>query len=82
MKLKIKKGDNVQIISGSDKGKKGQVIAVDPIKLKIRVQGVKIMTHFSKKDGITTSEGFIDYSKVKLVSSEPKKATKTTAKRA
>jgi large subunit ribosomal protein L24 len=87
MKLKIKKGDTVQVISGSEKGKKGEVLAVEPTLLKIKVQGVKVMTHFDKKDGLKTAEGLIPYSKVKLVekaAGEKKKAAKkkTAAKNA
>ncbi|QQG45768.1 MAG: 50S ribosomal protein L24 [Candidatus Sungiibacteriota bacterium] len=40
--MKIKKGDQVQIISGNDKGKKGKVIAVLPQERKIVVEGVNI----------------------------------------
>jgi large subunit ribosomal protein L24 len=87
VKLKIKKGDTVQVISGSEKGKKGAVIAVDPQELQVKVQGVKIMTHFDKKDGLKTAEGFFPYSKVKLVekvAADKKKAgkKKTAAKNA
>lgn len=81
MKLKIKKGSTVQVITGSDKGKKGAVLAVDPVNMKIQVQGVKVQTHFDKKDGLLKKEGFIDYSNVKLVeaaSKEKKPAKKTT----
>lgn len=84
MKLKIKKGDTVQVIAGSDKGKKGPVIAVAPAAMKIKIQGVKIQTHYDKKDGLLKKEGFIDYSNVKLVektvkAAKEKKATKKTA---
>ena len=83
MKLKIKKGATVQVITGSDKGKKGSVIAVDAVNMKIKVQGVKIQTHFDKKDGLLKKEGFIDYSNVKLVESgapEKKKTAKKASK--
>lgn len=78
MKLKVKKGATVQVIAGADKGKKGAVLEIDPIKLKIRVQGVKMMTHFDKKDGISQKEGLIDYSNVKLIESAPSKAKART----
>lgn len=85
IKLKIRKGDTVQVIAGSDKGKKGEVVAVDPKAMKIRVQGVRVQTHFDKKDGLLKKEGLIDYSNVKLVSrATAEKQTKTgkkTAKR-
>jgi large subunit ribosomal protein L24 len=73
MKLKIKKGATVQVITGSDKGKKGTVVEVDPKAMKIKVQGVKVMTHFDKKEGLLKKEAFIDYSNVKLVENAPEK---------
>ena len=76
MKLKIKKGDTVQVIAGSDKGKKGPVIEVSPTAMKIKIQGVKVQTHYDKKDGLLKKEGFIDYSNVKLVEAKSAKATK------
>ncbi len=78
-KLKIKKGATVQVITGQDKGKKGSVLTVDASKMKVKVQGVKIETHYDKKDGLLTKEGFIDYSNVKLV--EAAKAEKKTSKK-
>ncbi len=82
IKLKIKKGSQVQVIAGAEKGKKGTVIEVDPTHLKIKVQGVKIQTHFDKKEGILTKEGFIDYSNVKMIGAAPaaKKESKSKAK--
>jgi len=82
MKLKIKKGATVQVITGSDKGKKGSVLSVDAANMKIQVQGVKIQTHYDKKDGLLKKEGFIDYSNVKLVeaAAKEKKTSKKTTK--
>jgi large subunit ribosomal protein L24 len=82
MKLKIKKGATVQVITGSDKGKKGSVLAVDAANMKIQVQGVKVQTHYDKKDGLLKKEGFIDYSNVKLVeaATKEKKTSKKTTK--
>ena len=84
MKLKIKKGDTVQVITGSDKGKKGTVVEVQPSAMKIKIQGVKVQTHYDKKDGLLKKEGFIDYSNVKLVetAAKEKKAAKKTTKSA
>lgn len=84
LKLKIKKGDKVQVIAGSDKGKKGTVLAVSPTAMKIKVEGVKVQTHYDKKDGLLKKEGFIDYSNVKLVEAKAKaaKAEKKTTKKA
>ena len=83
MNLKIRKGDTAQVVAGSDKGKKGTVIEVQPNSLKIKIQGVKVQTHYDKKDGLLKKEGFIDYSNVKLVekaTKEKKAAKKTSAK--
>ncbi|MNK06264.1 50S ribosomal protein L24 [compost metagenome] len=81
MKLKIKKGATVQVITGSDKGKKGTVLAVDSANMKIQIEGVKVQTHYDKKDGLLKKEGFIDYSNVKMVEgSTVKKTSKKTSK--
>ncbi len=76
MKLKIKKGDTVQVIAGAQKGTKGAVVAIDPVKLRIKVSGVRVQTNFDKKNGIFKAEGFIDYSNVKLVERAAKEAKK------
>ena len=79
MKLKIRKGDTVQVITGGDKGKKGTVIEVKPSAMRVKIQGVKIQTHYDKKDGLLKKEGFIDYSNVKLVESKAKDAKEKKA---
>lgn len=83
MKLKIGVGSTVQVIAGSEKGKKGSVMAIDSTKLRIKVQGVKMQTHYSKEDGISQREGFIDYSNVKLLEAAKKsgKSAKKAAKK-
>jgi large subunit ribosomal protein L24 len=47
-KLKIKKGDNVVVISGRDKGKGGEVLRVLPVDLRAVVQGVNIARRHTK----------------------------------
>ena len=66
MKLKLKKGDEALVIAGSEKGKKSKILEIDPRKLKVRLQGVRVQTHFDKKEGIQKKEGWIDYSNVCL----------------
>ena len=80
MKLKIKVGDEVQVIAGSDKGRKGSVLEILPLKQKIRVKEVRVQTLFDKKEGIQKREGFIDYSNVQLVHSAPAKVFKKSKK--
>ena len=75
MKLKIKKGATVEVISGADKGRKGTVLEINPEKMVVRVQGVAMKTHYDKQDGIQRKEGMLHYSNVKLVEAAPEKKT-------
>ena len=40
--MKVKKGDTVQVLSGNDKGKKGEVLEVIPKDSKVVVKGVNV----------------------------------------
>ncbi len=82
MKLKIKKGATVQVIAGADKGKKGTVLEINPTKMALRVQGIRVQTHFDKKEGLLKKEGLINYSNVKLLDAPaaPTKAAKPKSK--
>lgn len=44
LKLHVKKGDNVYILTGKDAGKKGKVLQALPSKKKVVVEGVNIVT--------------------------------------
>jgi large subunit ribosomal protein L24 len=46
--MKIKKGDNVILIAGKDKGKKGKVVRVMPKENKIIVEGLNMMKKHQK----------------------------------
>lgn len=82
MKLKIKKGAKVQVISGADKGRSGTVLEVDPTNLRLRVEGVRVQTKHSKQNGLSKAEGYIHYSNVKLLEEAAKGASKKkTAKK-
>jgi len=48
-KLKIKKGDNVVVISGRDKGKSGEVLRVFPAESRLVVQGVHIARRHTRQ---------------------------------
>ena len=80
MKLKIKVGDEVQVITGGDKGKKGSVLEILPLKQKIRVKDVRVQTNFDKEKGIQKIEGLIDYSNVKLIKAGEVKSYKKPKK--
>ena len=72
-KLKIKKGDNVMVIAGKEKGKKGKIAAVDVKGNKVIVEGVNVVTRARKprsaqdKGGLMKKEAAIDASNVMLV---------------
>lgn len=59
-KMKIKKNDNVVVIAGADKGKTGRVIAVDPEKNKVLVEGVRIIKRHTKPNAATPNGGIIE----------------------
>jgi large subunit ribosomal protein L24 len=82
MKLNVKKGDNVLVITGKDAGKTGEVLEVNREAGKVVVAGVNIQAHHKKprsqedKGGIIKSEGAIDVSNVQVVCPVCKKATR------
>lgn len=60
IKLKIKKGDSVKIITGDDKGKIGKVLAVYPKTLKVVVEGCKIAKKAIKPSEKNPNGGFVN----------------------
>jgi len=48
IKMKIRKGDTVQVITGKDKGKTGEVIRTFPWENRVLVQGVNLRTKHVK----------------------------------
>ena len=62
--LRIKRGDQVQIISGRDKGIKGEVLRILPTKTRIVVQGVNIRKKHQRQvqaGGRTMNPGIIQF---------------------
>jgi large subunit ribosomal protein L24 len=49
VKLKVKKGDTVVVISGRDKGKQGEVLRVFPAEARLVVQGIHIARRHTKQ---------------------------------
>ncbi len=81
LKLKIKKGDQVIVLSGDDKGKTGEVVKAMPKEGKVVVQGVNLVKRHTKPSqtttgGIITKEAPINASNVALVDPKTSKATK------
>jgi large subunit ribosomal protein L24 len=48
-RLHVKKGDEVVVIAGSEKGKRGKIIMVDPAKQRLIVEGVKMTKKHLRK---------------------------------
>jgi large subunit ribosomal protein L24 len=71
--LRIKKGDTVEVISGKDKGKRGEILKVIPKKDRVIVEGVNIVhrhvspTQDMPQGGIIENEAAIHASNVQLV---------------
>ena len=80
--INIKKGDNVLVIAGEDKGKTGSVLATNPEKGKVFVDGLNIVHKHRKarsaqdNGGIIDQPAAIDVSNVQVVCPACGKATK------
>ncbi len=83
--MKIKRGDKVQVITGSYKGTIGDVIEVLPKKNKVKVEGVNLVKKHMKPSqvnpdgGIVEQEAFIDVSNVMLYDSKAKAPSRVRA---
>jgi large subunit ribosomal protein L24 len=80
-KLKIKKGDNVVVISGRDKGKQGEVLRVFPTESRLVVQGVHIARRHTRQSmgnpgGIVEKELTIHISNVAHIDPSSGKPTR------
>ncbi|MBK1659011.1 50S ribosomal protein L24 [Paracraurococcus ruber] len=60
MAAKIKKGDRVQVLTGRDKGKRGEVIAVMPTESRALVQGVNLVKRHQKPQGMSQPGGITE----------------------
>jgi len=60
VKLKIKKGDNVVVITGDSKGKVGKVVEVDKINNRAVVEGVNIVKKHSKPNAKFPQGGIVE----------------------
>ncbi|WP_406829700.1 50S ribosomal protein L24 [Pedococcus sp. KACC 23699] len=84
-KMKIKKGDLVQVLTGKDKTKQGKVIAVYPETERVLVEGVNRVTRHTKAGqsargtrtgGLVVQEAAIHVSNVAIVDPTEKKPTR------
>ncbi|HVB16980.1 MAG TPA: 50S ribosomal protein L24 [Stellaceae bacterium] len=80
-KLKIKKGDNVVVITGRDKGRSGEVLRVLPAEERLIVQGVHVARRHTKQSlgnpgGIIDKELTIHVSNVAHIDPQSGKPTR------
>ena len=81
----LKKGIQVKIISGKDKGKTGEILEINRKLNKIKVKSINMIKKHLKptkenKGGIVSKESFIDQSNVKNLD-QNKKEKKTAGKK-
>ena len=60
MAARIRKGDRVVVISGADKGQRGEVIRVIPKEDRAVVQGVRMATRHTKPQGMGQPGGIVE----------------------
>ena len=85
-RMKIKKGDNVVVTRGKDRGKKGTVVRALPEKDRIVVEGVALCTKHQKEQGGKAGgriqfEQSIHVSNVKIICPESKESTRVVYQR-
>ena len=74
LKFHVKKGDQVVVLAGKEKGKTGKIIAVLPKKSRVIVEGLQIIKKHTRKSqqnpngAIVEREGTIHVSNVKKAS--------------
>lgn len=85
--MKVKVGDNVRVITGSNKGKEGKVLKVLRTENRVIIDGVNIIKKHVKPNrenesgGILETEAPIHISNVKVVAKETKKEIKKETKK-
>jgi large subunit ribosomal protein L24 len=81
-KIRLKKGDLVQVIAGKDKGKQGKILSILPKKNAVIVEGVNMVTKHLKptqknpQGGKSVKEAPIHYSNVNIVDPKTSKPSR------
>ncbi len=80
-KLKVRKGDHVVVITGKDKGKKGEVLKVIPAENRVIVRGVAMVRRHQRQSatqdgGIIAKEAAIHVSNLALEDPKDGKPTR------
>ena len=93
MGMKIRKDDQVRVISGKDSGKTGRVLRTEPERRRVYVEGINIQKRHTRPrtlrdtqraqeiGGIIEAEGPIDVSNVMLLDPETGSPTRVAIKR-
>jgi large subunit ribosomal protein L24 len=93
MAMKIRRDDNVRVISGKDRGRTGRVLRTDPANQKVYVEGVNIQKRHTRPQslrdtqraqevgGIIEREGPLHVSNVQLIDPKSGDPTRVSVKR-
>ena len=93
MSMKIRKDDQVRVISGKDSGKTGRVLRTEPGRRRVYVEGINVQKRHTRPrtmrdtqraqeiGGIIEAEGPIDVSNVMLLDPETGSPTRVAIKR-
>ena len=91
--MKIRRNDNVKVISGKDRGRTGRVLRVDPVRQRVYVEGVNIQKRHTRPrslrdtqraqeiGGIIEAPGPIHVSNVQLLDPKSGDPTRVSVKR-
>ena len=82
--MKLRKGTQVKILSGKDKGKTGEILELNRKLEKVKVKAINMVKRHTKptkenKGGIISKENFIHQSNIKNI--DTKKIEKKTGKK-
>lgn len=88
--MRIRKGDQVEVVAGKDKGRQGQVLTALPAKGRVIVEGVNRVTRHTKiqqsqrgsqSGGLVHQEAAIDVSNVMAIDPDDHKPTRVGYRR-
>ncbi len=82
-RAKVKKGDQVVVMAGRDRGKRGRVLDVKPREGKVKVEGVGVVKRHQRQNpganrpgGIIEREAYVNISNVQLIDPASGKPTR------
>ena len=83
--MNLKKGTQVKILSGKDKGKTGEILEIDRKRNRLKIKAINMIKRHLKptkenKGGIISKENFIHQSNVKNIDKKISKKKETTKK--